>query len=131
MSQENLERVRAAYEFANRTHTPDLNAFAPDCAWHTREDLPDAGARRGHDGLVVLASEWFGAFDDFRLDIEKLIDAGDSVVVVTRLRGRVKSSRGEVDLPETQLCKMRDGKIVEVRAYRTKAEALSAAGLRE
>ena len=94
MSQENLERVRATYEFANRTHTPDLNAFAPDCAWHTREDLPDAGARRGHDGLVVLASEWFGAFDDFRLDIEELIDAGDSVVVVTGLRGRVKSSRG-------------------------------------
>jgi ketosteroid isomerase-like protein len=131
MSQENVEIVRASYEFANQTHTPDLDAFVADCEWHTRADLPDAGIRRGHDGLVKLASEWFGAFDHFRLDIEELLDAGDSVVVVTRLRGQVRSSRGEVDLPETQVCKMRDGKIAVVRAYRTKAEALKAVGLAE
>ena len=124
-----MERVRAAYEFANRTQVPDLDAFVPDCAWHTREDLPDAGARRGHDGLVKLASEWFGTFDGFQLDVEELIDAGESVAVVTRLRGRVRGSGEEVNLPETQVCKMRDGKIAEVRAYRTKAEALAAMGL--
>ena len=131
MSQENVEIVRAAYEFSNRMHTPDLDAFAPDCEWHTREDLPDAGARRGHDGLVKLASEWYGAFDDFRLHVEELIDAGDSVVAVTRLRGKVRNSQREVDVPETQVCKMRDGKVFEVRAYRTKAEALKAVGLEE
>src|SRR2546423_14868381 len=117
MSQENVEVVRSSYEFANRTHTPDFDAFVADCEWHTRADLPDAGIRRGHDGLVKLASEWFGAFDNFRLDIEELLDAGGSVVVVvTRLRGQVRSSRGEVDLAETQVCKMRDGKIGVVRS---------------
>ena len=65
MSQENVEVVRSSYEFANRTHTPDFDAFVADCEWHTRADLPDAGIRRGHDGLVKLASEWFGAFDHF------------------------------------------------------------------
>jgi ketosteroid isomerase-like protein len=80
---------------------------------------------------VKLASEWFGAFDNFRLDIQELLDAGDSVVVVTRLRGQVRSSRGEVDLAETQVCEMRDGKIAMVRAYGTKAQALKAAGMEE
>jgi ketosteroid isomerase-like protein len=131
VSQENVDVVRAAYEFANRTHKPDLDAFAPDCESHTRVDLPDATTHRGHDGLVKLAAEWFGAFDEFRLDVEDLIDAGDNVVVVVRLRGRVRSSRGEVDLPEPQVCKVHNGKIVEVRAYLTKDEALKAAGLEE
>jgi ketosteroid isomerase-like protein len=131
MSQKDVELVRASYEFANRTQTPDLDAFVADCEWHTRADLPDAGIRRGHDGLVKLASEWFGAFDHFRLDVEELLDAGASVVVVTRLRGQVRSSHGEVDLAETQVCKMRDGKIAVVRAYRTKAEALKAVELEE
>ena len=34
-------------------------------------------------------------------------------------------------MAETQVCKMRDGKIAVVRAYRTKAEALKAVGLAE
>jgi ketosteroid isomerase-like protein len=80
VSQENVERVRRAYEFVNREHAPDLDLLHPDIQWHTRADLPDSATYRGHDAVAALMAEWFGgAFDDLRVDVEELIDAGDRV----------------------------------------------------
>jgi ketosteroid isomerase-like protein len=101
----------------------------PDFVWHTREDLPDAGGRNGPDGLVQLRAEWMEVFDDFDVAVDELIDAGDRVVSVTRLCGRIRDSGHRVELPETQVWTMRDGKAVEVRAYVTRAEALEVVGL--
>jgi ketosteroid isomerase-like protein len=59
----------------------------------------------------------------------ELIDAGDQVVAVVRLHGRVKGSDQEVDMLETHVWTGRDGKATEVREYPTKADALKAIGL--
>jgi len=74
-------------------------------------------------------AEWFGAFDDLRVDVEELIDAGDRVVVVLRLHGRARGSAHEVDMSETHVLTMRDGKVTEIHEYPTKAEALSVVAL--
>jgi len=71
------------------------------------------------------------AFDDVRLSVEELIDAGDRVVVVLRLHGRVRGSTQEVEMSETHVLTMRDGKVTEIHEYQTKAEALKAVGLEE
>ena len=44
-------------------------------------------------------------------------------------RGRPHGSERTVEVPETQVYTVHDGKIVEVREYRTKSEALQAVGL--
>ena len=103
----------------------------PDILWHTRADLPDTATYRGHDGAATLIAEWVGTFDDLHLDVEEVIDAGDRVVVVLRLRGRVRGSTQEVDMPETHVLTMRDGKATEIHEYQTKAEALKVVGLEE
>ncbi len=131
MSQENLERVRESYEFVDREHEPDFDLVHPDIRWHTRADLPDTATYRGHDGVATLMAEWFGAFDDLRVDVEELIDAGDRVVVVLRLHGRVKGGAHEVDMSETHVLTTRDGKVTEIHEYATKAEALKVVGLDE
>jgi uncharacterized protein len=131
MSEQNVERVREGYEFADREHEPDYDLLHPDIRWHTRADLPDTATYRGHDGAKALIAEWVGAFDDLRLDVEELIDAGDRVVVVLRLRGRVRGSAQEVDMPETHVLTMRGGKVTEIHEYQTKAEALKVVGLDE
>jgi ketosteroid isomerase-like protein len=129
MSQENVEKIRAAYEQFNRTHEPDRNLLHPAIEWHTAPDLPDSGTHRGHDGVARLFSEWAGSFEDFRADLEEVIEAGSYVVAAVRLRGRLRGGGDEVVLPETHVWKMVNGKAVEVREYRTKTEALEAAGL--
>ena len=104
----------------------------PEVEWHTAQDLPDSGMHRGVDGIAKLFSEWTASFEDFQGDIDEIIDGGDEVVVVVvRLHGRLRGSSEEVVLPETQVWRLRNGRAYEIREYRTKAEALEAAGLSE
>jgi len=131
MSEENVERVREGYKFVDREHEPNLDLLHPDVRWHTRADLPDTATHRGHDGAATLMAGWFGAFDDLRVDVEELIDVGDRVVAVLRLHGRARGSAREVEMSETHVLTMRDGKVTEIHEYPTKAEALRVAGLDE
>jgi ketosteroid isomerase-like protein len=132
MSQENLDLVLAAYEWGSQRRELNLNeVFERDFEWHTRRDLPDAGVRKGREGVARLREEWIEAFEDFHVDVDEVIDAGDRVVAVTRLCGCLRGSSQELDLQETQVWTMRGGKAVEVRAYLTRLEALKAVGLEQ
>ena len=131
MSRENVELVRRTYEEFGRTRQAPLSALDPEVEWHTAADLPDSGVHRGHAGVAALIQEWVNSFEDFRADVEELIDGGEYVVAPLVLRGRVRGSDEEVALPETHVWKLREGKVVEVREYRTLEQALEAPGLSE
>jgi ketosteroid isomerase-like protein len=131
MSRENVELVRAAYEWGNERELDLDDVIHPDFEWHTRVDLPDAGSRKGREGVARLRAEWTEAFEDFHVELDELIDAGDCVIVVSRLCGRARDGSQQLELRETQVWKLRDGKAIEVRAYLTRAEALEAVGLAE
>jgi ketosteroid isomerase-like protein len=136
VSQENVELVRSIYaktergDFGFLGREQDLRAlFVPGFEWHTREDLPDAGTRNGYEGLARLGAEWAEAFDHFHLDVDELLDAHDHVVAVARICGSLRGSGHQVEVDETQVWKMRDGRATEVRAYLTRPQALKAVGL--
>ena len=132
MSQENVERVRRAYQLYAKTQQPDYELLHQDVTWHTALDLPDSGIYRGRDGVAELYAEWIDSFEDFRVEVEEMIDDGaDTVIVMTRLRGRFRGSSDEVDLIEAHVWKLIDGKAVEIREYRTRVQALEAVGLQE
>jgi ketosteroid isomerase-like protein len=48
-----------------------------------------------------------------------------------RLYGRVKGSTHEVDMSETHVLRIRDGRVTEIFEYPTKDEALKVVGLAE
>src|SRR5712691_5174757 len=124
MSQENVEIVQAAYDWGSQRRELNLNeVLEPDFEWHTREDLPDAGVRKGIEGVERLRAEWVEAFDDFHVAVDELIEAGDHVIAVTRLCGCLRGSGQELSVQEAQVWKMREGKAAEVRAYLTRSEA--------
>jgi ketosteroid isomerase-like protein len=52
------------------------------------------------------------------------------VVTCVRFWGRGRDSGASVEIRETHLARVRQGKIIEVREYREKHEALEAVGLR-
>jgi ketosteroid isomerase-like protein len=124
VSQEEIERTRAAFESLAQTGEFDPDWFDPDVRWHLRADLPDSETLVGRDRLMQFLSEWTEAFQEPRFDVEELIDAGDRVVAVLRMRGRVRGSDQEVDMPEAHVYKRLNGKTVEAWEYGTKAEAL-------
>ena len=117
------------WELFNQTQQPAYDEFHPDVRWRTRADLPDSDTYHGREGLEKLASDWLGAFDSLQVDVEEVIDEGERVVAVLRLRGQIKGSGQQVDMPETHVYTMRDGKVVEVDEFATKAAAMEHVGL--
>lgn len=136
MSQETVDFLRAGYEDFNRAvKSGDLRPwiekfFDPEVEWRLAEDQPDAGPFRGHEGVKRLFDGWLEAWEDWALEPEDFIEARDAWVVLDRIHGRGKGSGVNVDVPYAHVFRLRGGKVVEVRDYSTKEEALEAAGLR-
>jgi ketosteroid isomerase-like protein len=74
---------------------------------------------------------WLGTFDDYSRNLEEVIDAGDQVVSVMRVRGKGRGSGAPVESRVAQVWTFRDGKVVRYRDFPNKADALKAAGLEE
>ena len=133
MSEENVEIVRrsfAAYDSGG------LDAWAefwhPDIDWRAVEGyIDDVGLIRGRDGLRQHYRQWEETFDAVRIEIEELTKAGDEVVALLRMVGRMKGTDAEIDISYAVVISIRDGKIARGREYSTREEALEAAGLSE
>ena len=137
MSEENVQVVREIYEAAAR-HDRDavLSLYDPevefDATGHPLTKL--IGGRRayhGHEGLQEFFHQRNEALEDVTDEVEELVDAGECVVTVWSARGRGRASGVEVELLHAGgLFTLRDGKVVQVRFFPTREDALKAAGLR-
>ena len=100
MSRENVEGVLRGYEALNRG---DLEAavegVAPECELALPPMLPEADTHQGRDGLRRIWETWRESFEEFRLEVEEAIDAGDRVVVMAAVRGTGKDSGADVSTP--------------------------------
>lgn len=132
MSQEVLEMVRAGYEAFNRGDTEAAIApLHPDIEWWPAADEPITDPYRGHDGYLRLVAGIREAVPDIQIEVEELFVAGERVVACLRFWGRGRDSGAPVEIRETHLARLCDGKVIEVREYREKEAALEAAGVRE
>lgn len=106
--------------------------YHPEVEWVPHAG-PDVGTvYRGYDGLRLGISEWLRDFDDFSIEAQRFIDAGDDrVVVLTRHRARGKRSGVIVEREGAELFTMRDGRIVRQDSFQDRAAALATAGLQQ
>jgi ketosteroid isomerase-like protein len=127
MSQENVDFMREAFRaFANGDLTALAGYLDPDVEWKAVED-PEP--KRGFDGVLESLSGWFEIWDEVHVDLEELIDADPNIVAVVNERGRHSGSLSEVSERFFQVWTVSDGRIVTFREYKTKHDALEAAGL--
>ena len=132
MSRDDVERVLAGLDAFNRRDFDAATAgFHPDIEWIAGADLvPDAAVYRGPDGVMEFWRTWLDAMDDFRLEVEETIDAGDGrVLLVTRATGRGKDSGVPVEGRLAQLWELRDGRSVRAEMYPSREAALEAEGI--
>jgi ketosteroid isomerase-like protein len=130
MSQANVEVVRRAiaYEYYGVGDRAEAEAiFDPRVVLNPI----DEDASSGFDAMRADMERWASAFDELKVTIEELIDAGDRVVVVTHHRGRGRASGVEVDTRFYEVYALHGGKVSRVDEYIDRAEALEAAGLLE
>ena len=132
MSQENVQVIREGYDAFNRGNTEGVVAtLDPDIEWWPAADEPITQPYRGHEGYRSLVAEIRDYVPDLQAEIEEVFAVADRVVTCVRFWGRGRDSGVPVEIRETNVARFRDGKIVEVREYREKAEALEAVGLAE
>jgi ketosteroid isomerase-like protein len=130
MSRANVEAIERGFRRYLETGESDMRPF--DSEVEVRDhDIPDAGDYRGHSGYFRWLEDWAAAWQSFSLDPREFIDAGDSVLVVVRLRARGRGSGVEVDREDGLVYTLRDGMIVRLDYYGSKVEALDAVGLAE
>jgi len=129
MSEENLELVRRGIESVETFWA----LLDDDVVWDMHEFpvLDLHGVYEGRDAVIEASRHYWGTWDDYRLDAEELIDAGSSVVVAVRERGRGKGSGAPFDQRWAQVWTFRRGRIIRWELFPDKAAALEAAGLSE
>ncbi len=140
MSQENVEIVRRLYEAVDRNDLfTVLSLYHPDVEADYSEspggDLLSAEPLiyRGHEGIRRLGRDWGDVWEEGGgYELGEFIDAGSSrLIVAVTYRGRGRGSGIEVEGTGYPMFWIRDGAITRVVWYRSRGEALEAAGLSE
>jgi len=82
------------------------------------------------EGVRRRLEQWLESFEDYRYDVERIIDCGgDEVLVVATEVGRGAMSGAEVRSTNYELITVRGGLIVRIREFYDELPALEAAGL--
>ncbi|MET0761939.1 MAG: nuclear transport factor 2 family protein [Thermoleophilaceae bacterium] len=132
MSHENLESIRRAFPESGPTNLEALLSILDEqVEWDYVGAFPETTTYRGPEEVREFLAEWSGAFDDFGIEAEEVIDAGESVIVLIHQWGRGKQTGADVESRTWQVLDFRDGKVVHCRGYASRAEAFKAAGLSE
>ena len=77
--------------------------------------LPDGQTYQGRDGLRRMWEAWRDSFDQFRMEIEEVIDADDRVAVMACACGIGRDSGVEVRTPSFALIwTVRDHEVVRM-----------------
>jgi ketosteroid isomerase-like protein len=134
MSQENVELVRRSTEL---WFCGDLDAWVetidPDIGWdistHPLPDVPNHG--RGREAFLTdMLGTYLSGWNDYSAELKELVDAGgDQVAVVLHETAKMRETGVTLDRDLVHLWTVRDGRGSFLRVFRTKAEALEAAGL--
>jgi ketosteroid isomerase-like protein len=133
MSQENVEIVRAALDAFVRGDNEGVLRLCNENIEITQAagfaGVPDK--MHGHAGVLEAFDVWPEQWDDYRIEILRVADLGDHVMVTQMARGRGKGSGVQVEMALALLFSVRAGKISEWRIFSREEEALKAVGLAE
>jgi ketosteroid isomerase-like protein len=126
----NSEIAQRFVDHWNETGEPPWDELDPDVVFVIDPSSFVAGTYRGHDGIRTLIRLTEEIFDEFRYEVDELIEVGESVLAVGRLRVRGKQSGATGMQSGAWVIQVRDGRIVSYRSYLRREDALEAVGLR-
>ena len=134
MLEENVEVIRRAAEVFNERGiagavTDEL--FADDVEFHEPPEQPAPRSARGREQMRQLFGEFDAAWAEHKSEPEEFRALDDERVLVFSVERFLGRDGIAVDAPAAAIITIRDGKIVEWRAFWDRRSALAAAGLTE
>jgi ketosteroid isomerase-like protein len=117
--------LRAAYAAFNRG---DIDAAVagldPQIEWSEPESFPGGGMYHGREGAKRYLTQSRAAWAEVISKPEQFIEARDRIVVFVHARVRTKDSQDWQEVRLADVYTVRDGKIVAMRAFADRQEAL-------
>jgi ketosteroid isomerase-like protein len=130
VSRDRVERILRGYDLFNSGEIDEaLEGFPDDIEWVVPDVVPDPGSYSGREGVRRFWDMWRESFEDFRIEILKVHDLGDYVVLSTRVRGRGRDSDAELTTPTfPQVWQFSGDRIVRMEIFQSEAAAREAIG---
>lgn len=131
MAAADAEVLRSLYAaFASLSRGHDVAAYVDafydaDCEYHPVEEVEVV---RGRDAMVRWNRRWFEAWTELQVDVDDMTEVGSSVVASLTVRARGVESGLDISQRIFHPLELRDGRVVRMREYVDRAEALEAAG---
>jgi len=124
-----VEAIERGYAALNRGDVSlVLDLLHPEIEWHQPEATPEAGVHRGRDSFERFLRGWLESFDEFRVEPERVVQRGATLVAVVRQSGTGRSSGLRVETQLAHLWTIADGKAVRFESVGDPDEALAQRG---
>ena len=128
MDQNNVATIRGVYNsFARRDFS--RMPFDPQIEW-IEPDVEGLQSRGTHHGPEAVIKEIFepclDRLDNFRLQCDQYLNAGDQVVVTGHFLGQGKDTENELNAPFAHIWTLRNGKVISFQNYTDTANWLQA-----
>ena len=131
MSQARVDFVLSGYDAMNRGDLEGMfGGLAPEFELIPPGIVPEAEVQHGPEAAVRFWNRWRETFDDFHFEIEETIDAGEHVIVMAAVCGKVRGVGAEVRTPTFPLVWTFGGdRLIRMEALQNRALALEKVGL--
>ena len=122
---------RAARAFDERDVDAVVSAMHPDAEVELIGGFEGVMGQtfHGEEGVRRFCEEWFTAFRAMTVEVERFLDAGEQILILTRLKATGTGSEVPVELLGAAVYSFSDGKIARIDFYYDRDQALKAAGL--
>jgi uncharacterized protein len=132
MSQENVEIVRSTYEAMSRDDWDAVfEAAEAGVELVPPDQSPVSAPVTGVEEIRAWYRDQQETVGELSVGVEELIEAGESIVALLRLRIRPHGADADFELRIAHLWTLRDGKLIRCEVFPEREKALEAAGLRE
>jgi ketosteroid isomerase-like protein len=118
---DNVALVRTAYDaFAKGDVRAVLGLLDGKVEWYEAEHVtywpggPLVGPQAVLDGVFARIPQ---DFDNFKVDVHRIVGCGDTVLVEARYRAAVKATGKPLDVQVAHIWDFRDGKVVRWQQY--------------
>jgi ketosteroid isomerase-like protein len=126
-----IEVIRRGLELFNEgEYERSIATLPPEIEWDTTHAVPDGGLYAGADQVVGYWRSVGRRWDDLRIEVDRLIEGEDVVLMLGRLVGRGAESGVPVENAWDQVWRIRDGQPVRCENYTDEARAWRESGLK-
>jgi ketosteroid isomerase-like protein len=130
VSQSNIEIVHGFFEARNRGDQSYFDYLDPDAELDLLESRgPYRGLYRGHDEIRKHRESRDEAWATVEWHLEEPVAVGDHVVVTARASAQGRLSGVELAGHGANVFTLRGGKIIRLKLFQTRSEALASVGL--